>query len=134
MNCALVPRTTPLASRESISIHELEHLPFLFPDRSFQPALHDMLFGQFERLGFRPRITDSYHGLRTIWQLVASGAGWAMGFASQCDDPPSGTAAVTIEELSIPWGLDLLLRDDESRSPILELADRLHAIGLVTAR
>jgi DNA-binding transcriptional LysR family regulator len=134
MNCALVPRTTPLASRGSISIHELEQLPFLFPDRSFQPALHDMLFGQFERLGFRPRITDSYQGLRTIWQLVASGAGWAMGFASQCDDPPSGTAAVTIEELSIPWGLDLLLRDDESRSPILELADRLHAIGLVAAR
>lgn len=134
MNCALVPRTTPLASRGSISIHELEALPFLFPDRSFQPALYDLLFGQFERLGFRPRVDDSYEGLRTIWQLVAGGHGWAMGFASQWDDPPPGTAAVTIDGLSIPWGVDLLIREDESRTLILELADRLHAIGLTAAR
>jgi len=129
MNCALVPRSSPLATRSSISIHELESIPFIFPDRAFQPALHDMLFGQFERLGFRPRVEDSYHGLRTIWQLVASGQGWAMGFASQCEQPPAGTAAVTIDELSIPWGLDLLTRTDESRSVILDIAERLHAIG-----
>ena len=129
MNCALVSRSSPLATRSSISIHELQDVPFIFPDRAFQPALHDMLFGQFERLGFRPRVDDSYHGLRTIWQLVASGHGWAMGFASQCEEPPAGTSAVTIDELSIPWGLDLLTRADESRSLILDIAERLHAIG-----
>jgi DNA-binding transcriptional LysR family regulator len=129
MNCALVSRSSPLATRSSISIHELANIPFIFPDRAFQPALHDMLFGQFERLGFRPRVDDSYHGLRTIWQLAASGHGWAMGFASQCEEPPAGTAAVTIDELSIPWGLDLLTRADESRSLILDIAERLHAIG-----
>jgi DNA-binding transcriptional LysR family regulator len=129
MNCALVARTSPLSERRSISIHELESLPFIFPDRSFQPALYDMLFGQFDRLGFRPRIEDTYEGLRTIWQLVASGHGWAMGFTSQCDDPPAGTASVPVDELSIPWGLDLLVRADESRSLVLDVADRLHRIG-----
>jgi DNA-binding transcriptional LysR family regulator len=129
MNCALLAHTAPLASRRSVSIHELEDIPFLFPKRSFQPALYDMLFGQFELLGFRPRVEDTYEGLRTIWQLVASGHGWAMGFASQCEDPPPGTASVPIDELSFPWGLDLLLRDDESRLLILEIADRLHEIG-----
>jgi hypothetical protein len=52
-----------------------------------------------------------------------------MGFASQCDEPPSGTVAVPIDELSIPWGLDLLTRADEARSLILDVADRLHRIG-----
>jgi DNA-binding transcriptional LysR family regulator len=133
MNCALVACSTPLAARNSLSIHELEIVPFLFPDRNFQPELYDMLFGQFERLGFHPRVDDTYEGLRTIWQLVARGHGWAMGFASQCDDPPAGTASVPIDELSIPWGLDLLLREDESRSLILEIADRLRGIGRAAA-
>ena len=132
MNCALVADSTPLATRSSLSIYELQDIPFLFADRSFQPELYDMLFGQFERLGFHPRVDETYVGLRTVWQLVASGHGWAMGFASQYDDPPLGTTSVPIDELSIPWGLDLLLREDESRSLILDVADRLQRIGSAT--
>jgi DNA-binding transcriptional LysR family regulator len=130
MNCALVAAMSPLADRASLSIHELSEVPFLFPERSFQPALYDFLFGQFERLGFRPRVDETYLGLRTIWQLVARGHGWAMGFASQRSEPPTGTVAVPIDELSIPWGLDLLSREDEARSLILDVADRLHRIGM----
>jgi DNA-binding transcriptional LysR family regulator len=129
MNCALVANAHALARRPSVSIHDLASVPFIFPDRSFQPALYDMLFGEFERLGFRPRLESTYEGLRTIWQSVALGHGWAMGFASQCDEPPNGTVSVPIDELSIPWGLDLLARDDESRSVVLDLADRLHHVA-----
>jgi DNA-binding transcriptional LysR family regulator len=129
MNCALVAEENALARRRSISIHDLAGLPFIFPDRSFQPALYDMLFGEFARLGFEPRLEATYEGLRTIWQSVALGHGWAMGFSSQCNDPPMGTASVPIDELSIPWGLDVLVRSDESRSLILEVVDRLHRIG-----
>ena len=129
MNCALVAARTPLASRRSISIRELSDVPFIFPDRAFQPALYDFLFGHFESIGFRPRVDDTYDGLRTIWYLVARGHGWAMGFASQCSEPPTGTAAVPIEELSIPWGLDVLSRADEARSLILDVAERLQRIG-----
>ena len=129
MNCALVASEGPLADRRSLSIHDLAEVPFIFPHRDFQPALYDMLFGQFERLGFWPRVDGTYDGLRTIWQLVAHGRGWAMGFASQCEEPPPGTVSLPIDELSIPWGLDLLTRADESRSLILDVADRLHRIG-----
>jgi DNA-binding transcriptional LysR family regulator len=129
MNCALVAEGAPLASRTSISIQELKDVPFVFPDREFQPALYDFLFGHFEQIGFRPRIEATYDGLRTIWQLVARGHGWAMGFSSQCADPPAGTAAVPVDELSIPWGLDLLSREDEARSLILDVAERLQRIG-----
>lgn len=129
MNCALVSEQDALAHRRSLSIHDLADVPFIFPDRSFQPALYDMLFEEFEKLGFQPRVEATYEGLRTIWQSVALGHGWAMGFASQCDEPPRGTASIPIDELSVPWGLDLLARSDESRSIALDLADRLLRIG-----
>jgi DNA-binding transcriptional LysR family regulator len=88
MNCALVAAGSPLASRRSLSIRELTDVPFIFPDRGFQPAMYDFLFKRFEGIGFRPRVDDTYDGLRTIWHLVAQGHGWAMGFASQCAEPP----------------------------------------------
>jgi DNA-binding transcriptional LysR family regulator len=129
MNCALVAEGSPLASRTSISIQELKDVPFVFPDREFQPALHDFLFGHFEQMGFRPRVEATFDGLRTIWQLVARGHGWSMGFSSQCAEPPPGTAAIPIDELAIPWGLDLVSREDEARSRLLDVAERLQRLG-----
>ena len=133
VNCALVAVTSPLAARRELSFHDLANVPFLFPDRSFQPAMYDQLFAVFDRHAFRPRVDATYDGLLTIWALVAQGHGWGIGFASQCDAPPPGTVSVPIERFSLPWGLDLLSRDTESRSLILELADRLHAIAHATA-
>ena len=125
VNCALVAESSPLAQRESLSLHELSNVPFLFPDRAFQPAMYDQLFRVFEQLAFTPRVDATYHGLQTIWALVAEGHGWAVGFASQRALLPLGTVAVPIDYFSMPWGLDLLAREDESRSLILDVADRL---------
>jgi DNA-binding transcriptional LysR family regulator len=129
VNCVLVADSSDFASRDSLSLHELARVPFIFPDRAFQPGMYDQLFKVFESLDFQPRVDDTYHGLQTIWTLVAEGHGWAIGFASQCEMPPPGTVAVPVENFSIPWGLDLLSRDDESRSLILDVADRLHRIA-----
>jgi DNA-binding transcriptional LysR family regulator len=131
LNCALVAANDPLATRRELDLRDLADVPFLFPDRAFQPALYDEIFDLFDQLGFRPRVDATYQGLRTIWTLVAEGHGWAMGFASQCDAPPAGTAAVPLDRFSMPWGLDLLVREDESRSLVLDVADRLRRIASV---
>jgi DNA-binding transcriptional LysR family regulator len=128
-NCALVSAASPLAERERLSLRELEDLPFLFPDRAFQPEMYDDMFGEFERNLFRPRVEGTYDGLDTIWSLVAQGRGWAIAFASQCDAPPVGTRSIPLDGFSVPWGLDLLARDDESRSLILAVADRLRRLA-----
>jgi DNA-binding transcriptional LysR family regulator len=125
IDCALVSTSNPLASRESLTLMELVDVPFVFPDRAFQPAMYDLLFSHFERLAFQPRVEATYDGLRTIWALVAEGIGWCVGFASQRGSPPAGTIAIPIDHFSVPWGLDLLTREDESRSLILDVADRL---------
>jgi DNA-binding transcriptional LysR family regulator len=128
-NCALVSAANPLAQREQLSLSDLAEIPFLFPDRDFQPEMYDDMFGEFERQAFRPRVDATYDGLDTIWSLVAQNRGWAIGFASQCELPPVGTRAVPLEDFSVPWGLDLLMRDDESRSLILDVADRLRRLA-----
>jgi DNA-binding transcriptional LysR family regulator len=129
LNCALVSEASPLARRREIALRDLSDMPFIFPDRAFQPALYDEVFDLFDQLEFQPRVDATYEGLRTIWTLVAEGQGWALGFASQCDSPPAGTTAVPIKGFSMPWGLDLLTRADESRSLVLDVADRLRRLA-----
>ena len=129
MSCALVSAKNPLSSRTRLQFRDLSDVPFLFPERSFQPLLYDQLFQVFEEHGVRPNIEASYEGLQTMWALVAEDRGWTVGFASQCDEPPPGTVAIPIEHFAVPWGLDLLMREDESRSSILAVADRLREIA-----
>jgi DNA-binding transcriptional LysR family regulator len=129
LSCALVPESSPLARRREVKLRDLSEIPFIFPDRAYQPALYDEVFDTFDQLEFQPRVDATYEGLRTIWTLVAEGQGWAMGFASQCDSPPAGTAAVRIKGFSIPSGLDLLTRTDEARSLVLDVADRLRRMA-----
>ena len=129
MNCALLRAGDALARKPEVTFQELADVPFLFAERSFQPALYDEVFDVFDQLGFRPRVDATYPGLRTVWALVADGHGWALGFASQCDAPPAGTVAVPIKGFSMPWGLDLLMRSDESRPVVLDVADRLRRLA-----
>ena len=129
MNCALVAEHGPLARKSELALGDLADVPFLFAERSFQPALYDEIFATFDRLGFRPRVDATYPGLRTVWTLAAEGHGWAMGFASQCDAPPSGTVAVPLARFSMPWGLDLVVREDESRPIVLDVAERLRRLA-----
>jgi DNA-binding transcriptional LysR family regulator len=129
VNCALVARSSALAVRSELSLRDLADVPFLFPHRDFQPAMYDQLFAVFERHAFNPRVDATYDGLQTIWALIAQDRGWGIGFASQCAAPPQGTVSVPLDGFSLPWGLDLLSRDDESRSLILDVADRLRDIA-----
>jgi DNA-binding transcriptional LysR family regulator len=129
VSCALVAVDSPLANQSSLSFGDLADIPFLFPNRAFQPAMYDQLFAIFDGRSFRPRIEQSYQGLKTIWTMVAEGRGWGIGFQSQCSDPPTGTIAVPIIGFAMPWGLDVLYRDDESRTLILLVIDILHDIA-----
>jgi DNA-binding transcriptional LysR family regulator len=129
VNCALVAESSELAFRERLSFEDLRGIPFLFPPRAFLPGMYDDLFAVFEASGFEPRVDATYDGLQTIWALIAENRGWGIGFASQCALPPAGTRAVPIEHFSLPWGLDLLTREDESRALILQVASMLRRIA-----
>ena len=128
-SCALVASDSPFAARTSLTFRDLTDVPFLFPDRTFQPPFYDQLFSVFEGRAFKPRIDQTYDGLKTIWAMVAENRGWALGFESQCENPPPGTKSVPVEGLSLPWGVDVLSRVDESRTLTLLIIDMLHDIA-----
>ena len=125
MNMALLGSDHPLASRRELTLKDLSDVPLMFMNRSFSPALYDVVMGTFARAGFAPRIDGEYDGLPTRWALAAQGLGWALGSASQRVAPPQGVVAVPISDFDMPWGLELAYRRGESRMPVLEMINAL---------
>jgi DNA-binding transcriptional LysR family regulator len=120
IDCALVGTEHPLAGRSSISGAELSDVPLLFMPRDFHPAFYDNVMEALARIGLTPRIDATFDGLRTVWSLAARGMGWSIGSHSQRQEPPPDLVAVPVEDLHIPWGLEVLWR-------VGETSDAVHA-------
>lgn len=118
LECALVASSHRLSSKPSVSTWDLANEPFLFVARPFHPAFYDAVMESFRALDFSPRVDATYDGLRTLWALAATGAGWTIGSRRQCAAPPEGLVGLKIEDFQVPWGLELLWRRDESREAI----------------
>ena len=127
INLALISASHPLAQRPVIQAAELADVPFLFMKRSFHPVLHDRVMNALANAGLTPRIDGTHDGLSTVWALAAQGKGWCLGFLSQRAHPPLGTAAVPVAGLDLPWGVDILLREDEPNPAVRVVADHLRA-------
>jgi DNA-binding transcriptional LysR family regulator len=112
---ALLPQDHPLAQCESITFDDLASIPFLFFRRDFHPAFYDYLIEAFRRHGYSPVLGPTQNGLSTLWSMCEAGAGWSLAFASHRDAPPPGLVAIPIEGFSVPWGVNLLSRKNESR-------------------
>ena len=68
-----------------------------------------------------------------VWALVAQGRGWCLGFRSQRARPPSGTVAIPVEGLDLPWGIDLLARRQEPSAAVRVVRRLLRDAGLQVA-
>ncbi|HEY0242269.1 MAG TPA: LysR family transcriptional regulator [Gemmatimonadaceae bacterium] len=125
LDCVLLPKHHPLAMRASLSFDDLAGIPFLFFRRDFHPAFFDYLMDAFHRAGYSPRLGPTQNGLHTLWSMVESEAGWALGFGSHRDDPPPGLASVPLEGFSLPWGVNLISRKNETRPAARAIIDLL---------
>lgn len=72
---AMVHRDHPLAARESISLHELAHEPFVFFDPHVGTGLYDDILGLLHRYNISPYITQEVGEAMTIIGLVSAGLG-----------------------------------------------------------
>jgi DNA-binding transcriptional LysR family regulator len=122
---ALLPIGHPLAKRSSITFADLADIPFVFFRREFHPAFHDLVTETFRSHGYRPMIGPMQEGISTMWALAAEGEGWCLASGSERKDPPTGLVGVPIEGFSIPWGISLLTRRDESRTTALTVINLL---------
>lgn len=125
MDGALIAANHPLAKKKSITFRDLETVPFLFFRREFHPAFHDFVMETFAAHDYFPIHGPQQEGLQTMWSLTAEGQGWSFAFGSQGVDAPPGLVAVPIDGFSIPWGVNILTRRDESRATTLAVIDLL---------
>ena len=123
LDCVLVARDHPLASRQRVRLPELGMLPFLFAARESHPALHDEVMQQLQRLELCSPIIGTFESLHLRWSQVASGRGWCLGFRSQRVHPPSGTVPIAVDGLLVPWGMELLWRAGEDRLMVTTLIE-----------
>lgn len=136
LRCALLAATHPLATRETLSLRDLADVPFLVPRRGVLPRLFDAVMQQFSAAGVVPQTDAEYEGARTIRTLIAEGLGWALGTATQIKESPMGTRGVPLRDFRLPWGAEVVTREDETRpavllltSLIVEAAGRVVPIG-----
>jgi DNA-binding transcriptional LysR family regulator len=125
LEAALLAQSHPLASRESISVQDLEDLPFIFITRAFRPRFFDQVMEALGRLGLKPKSTATFDGLQTAWRQTAAGKGWTVGFRSQRARPPAGLVAVKVEGFSVPSGLELRWRRDERARAVRVVLDTI---------
>jgi DNA-binding transcriptional LysR family regulator len=127
ISTALLPKGHALAGRSSIHARELADIPFLGASRDLFPAFYDLIFTRLAAAGLRPRVEAEYEGLTTIWSLVLQGAGWALGWQSHLREPPPGLVAVPFVDFEVPWGVEMVYRQDEARVPVLATIDAIVA-------
>jgi DNA-binding transcriptional LysR family regulator len=135
---ALLSTRHPLASAPELSLADLRDVPFLFGGRPFFPRFYDTVMQAFRQAHVEPRIENTYDRLPTTWSIAALGEGWTLGWRSHLDEPPAGLRAVLLRDFHLPWGAELVYRQDESRPVILAVIDAIEAAsraasGAVTA-
>jgi DNA-binding transcriptional LysR family regulator len=122
---ALLRADHPLATGESLSLADLQDVPFLFSSRDFFTRFYDTVMQEFALAGFQPRIDATYDRLVTTWSLVGQGLGWTLGWRSQMREPPVGLRAVPLRDFTLGWGAEIIYRRDESRATILAVIDAI---------
>jgi DNA-binding transcriptional LysR family regulator len=129
IEAALLGPAHPLAARRRLEPSELADVPLLFMDRGFHPQFYDRAMAALRAIGLTPRVEATYDGLQVVWSLAAQGKGWAFGFRSHLARPPSGTVAVPIAGLELPWGLDLLRRKVEPSPAVRAVAQVMREVA-----
>jgi DNA-binding transcriptional LysR family regulator len=121
IDSALLAETHPLARHGSLRPSQLVDFPFHFIERSMYPRFYDLVTQTLEKIGLVPKRVSAFNGPRALWTSTADSQGWTLGSRSLRDKAPAGLVAVPIHGLSIPSGLQLLWRRDESSHAVLGL-------------
>lgn len=73
-----VPANHRLASKHSISVHDMIDEPLIVPDRASRPHSHDLTIKLFLKAGLTARVSQIAEEKQTIVSLVGTGVGLAI--------------------------------------------------------
>jgi DNA-binding transcriptional LysR family regulator len=128
IRCALVPVNHRFARRATVRLAELRDDPYLALEPSLSMTLWTEMEAALRRAGVldgRTRMVGSASGVRT---LVAAGKGWSLVSEAYLEHPPTGTAALLVEDFSAPTERAALWRADDDRGVVALVRDVLRAV------
>ncbi|HZT95856.1 MAG TPA: LysR substrate-binding domain-containing protein [Chloroflexota bacterium] len=114
-----LPADHPLASRPAVAVADLKMEPFVFPDRSAAPGLHDRLLGLIRQAGFVPRIAEVASEGHTIIGLVAAGAGVSIIPETLTAVGTDVVAFRPLARSSASLGMYVAWRKDDASAPLV---------------
>ncbi|HTR21725.1 MAG TPA: LysR family transcriptional regulator [Gemmatimonadales bacterium] len=125
LDAALLHREHPLAARSVLRAEDLAEFPFLLVSRSSEPFFHDRVMSVLDRCGVRLGTILASDSLQTTRALAAQGKGWTLAVQRQRPRVGPGSALVTVplQDVAVPWGLELLWRWDEASPTILAILE-----------
>jgi DNA-binding transcriptional LysR family regulator len=128
IRCALVPAGHRFARRATVRLAELRDDPYLALEPSLSMALWSEMEGALRRAGAldgRTRMVGSASGVRT---LIAAGKGWSLVSEAYLEHPPTGTAALLVEDFAVSVERAALWRADDDRGVVTLVRDVLRAV------
>jgi DNA-binding transcriptional LysR family regulator len=128
IRCALVPAGHRFARRATVRLAELRDDPYLALEPSLSMTLWTEMEAALRRAGVldgRTRTVGSASGVRT---LIAAGKGWSLVSEAYLEHPPTGTAALLVEDFSAPSERAALWRADDERGVVTLVRDVLRAV------
>jgi DNA-binding transcriptional LysR family regulator len=128
IRCALVPAGHHLARRGRVRLEELRGDPYLALEPSMSVGIWPEMEKALHRAGVldaRTRMVGSASAVRT---LVAAGKGWSLVSEAYLDHPPTGTAALLVENFSVSADRAALWRADDERGMVTLVRDVLRAV------
>lgn len=112
----------PLASRERLSLPELEPHPMLYIPRSLSGHLYDYVLQALAERGLNARVGQESASIAVLVAMVAEGDGWMLATPNVAAQSPPGTVFRAFAEAPIPFGVALLWRADDEPAPVAALA------------
>jgi DNA-binding transcriptional LysR family regulator len=128
IRCALVPADHRFARRATVRLADLRDDPYLALEPSLSMQLWTEMEAALRRAGVldgRTRMVGSASGVRT---LIAAGKGWSLVSEAYLEHPPTGTAALLVEDFSVPAERAALWRTDDERGVVTLVRDVLRAV------
>jgi DNA-binding transcriptional LysR family regulator len=114
IDCAIIPRTHPLAGAPSISFDQLRDLPLAM----IAPAKARGFSKVYDAVRARTEIQE-HDRMDSVFSLVAAGRGWTVGPGFFRRNPPLGCAVVRLQKLRVPLEVSMQWRASD-RSQLID--------------
>lgn len=115
----VLPADHPLGDHSSVSLHQLEGEPLIWPARQSSPRLFDRMIAAFDARGISPTIAVEVSAVDIAYELVSARMGLGIVTAARESRIPSGIVLRDLPDLDLPLPISMLWPRGR-KSPLME--------------